>query len=97
MAPPPSPALCRHLADGLASLPNPIGTPVDKLRVGLYRLKALLGSTDGILREPETTILEALRVSRQQCSRNQWNHWRDEGPALTAVGGTQRQGALEKW
>lgn len=35
---------------------------MDKLKVGLYRLKSLLGSVDSILAEPETTILEALRV-----------------------------------
>lgn len=113
------PPACRHLADGLASLPNPIGSVVDKVRcgtalayghlsshstaslhiaaseaahghpqhyvsrlvistggpqpqsiavppeqvlVGVYRLKALGGSVDDILKEEETTILTALRV-----------------------------------
>jgi hypothetical protein len=53
---------CRHLADGLASLGNPIGSPVDKLLVGLFRLKTLLGSVDDLLRAPETTIEQRLQV-----------------------------------
>ncbi|KAL4854581.1 4-substituted benzoates-glutamate ligase [Chlorella vulgaris] len=54
-------ALVRHLADGLASLGNPIGSPVDKLLVGLFRLKSLLGSVDDLLRAPETTIEQRLQ------------------------------------
>ena len=53
----------RHLADGLASLANPVGTPGDKLRVGLLRLRSLLASGEGLLAaEEETTTLERLRV-----------------------------------
>ncbi|GAB4818232.1 hypothetical protein N2152v2_005278 [Parachlorella kessleri] len=55
-------AVSGHLVDGLASLPNPVGSPADKLLVGLYRLKALLGTPDAILREDETSILAALRA-----------------------------------
>lgn len=51
----------RHLIDGLTSLPNPIGTPVDKILVGVFRVKSLLGSVDGVLSAPEVTILERLR------------------------------------
>ena len=53
----------RHLWDGLASLANPIGSPLDKINVGLFRLKALLGDTYGILSRPETTTLQRLQVS----------------------------------
>ncbi|GLC46739.1 hypothetical protein PLESTB_001358300 [Pleodorina starrii] len=52
----------RHLADGLASLPNPVGTPLDKLLVGLFRLKSLLGSLDELMARPETTIAERLKA-----------------------------------
>ncbi|KAI7843455.1 hypothetical protein COHA_002933 [Chlorella ohadii] len=51
----------RHLADGLGSLGNPIGTPTDKIKVGLFRLKSLLGSLDDLLAAPETTILQRLK------------------------------------
>jgi phytoene dehydrogenase-like protein len=51
----------RHLPDALASLPNAVGTPEDKLRVGLFRLKSLLGTVDEGLQAPEMTILERLR------------------------------------
>ncbi len=52
----------RHLSDGIASLGNPIGSPVDKVLVGVFRAKSLLGSLDDLLREPETTTMERLRV-----------------------------------
>lgn len=52
----------RHLVDGLASIPNPIGSPVDKINVGLFRLKSLLGSVDDIFKAPETTILKRLQT-----------------------------------
>lgn len=54
----------RHLADGLGSLGNPIGTPTDKIKVGLFRLKSLLGSLDDLLAAPETTILQRLKVGQ---------------------------------
>lgn len=52
----------RHLMDGLGSLPNPIGSPVDKILVGVYRTRTLLSSVEEILKDPEeTTILECLQ------------------------------------
>lgn len=51
----------RHFVDGISSLLNPIGTPVDKINVGIYRLKCLLGTVEDLLIAPETTILECLR------------------------------------
>jgi len=51
----------RHLVDGLASIPNPVGSPADKINVGLFRLKSLLGSVDDIFKAPETTILKRLQ------------------------------------
>lgn len=59
---PTPPQTSRHLADGLGSLGNPIGSPLDKLRVGLFRLKSLLGSLDDLLAAPETTTLQRLQV-----------------------------------
>lgn len=52
----------RHLADGLGSLLNPIGSPVDKILVGFYRTKTLLSSVEDILKAPETTIIDCLRA-----------------------------------
>ncbi|EFN56940.1 hypothetical protein CHLNCDRAFT_143480 [Chlorella variabilis] len=52
----------RHPADGLASLANPIGSPQDKLLVGLFRLKSLLGSVDELLKAPETSIEQRLQA-----------------------------------
>ena len=57
----------RHLVDGLLSLPNPVGSPLDKVNVGLFRLKALLGSVDDLWAAPETTILERLKVCLLCC------------------------------
>lgn len=51
----------RHLVDGLASLGNPIGSAADKVMVGMFRLKSLLGSVDDLLRAPETTTLQRLQ------------------------------------
>lgn len=48
--------------DGLGSLGNPIGSPADKIKVGIFRLKSLLGSLDDLLAAPETTILQRLKV-----------------------------------
>ena len=53
----------RHLADGLASLANPIGGPVDKVRVGLFRLKSLVGDTYAALQAPETSTMRQLQVT----------------------------------
>ena len=52
----------RHFTDGLGSLTNPIGSPLDKVNVGLFRLKTLLMSQEAILAKDETTTLERLRV-----------------------------------
>lgn len=56
-------AQVRHLADGLASLANPIGGPVDKVRVGLFRLKSLGGDTYKALQAPETSTIRQLQVT----------------------------------
>ena len=52
----------RHLADSIGTLTNPIGTPMDKILVGIFRLKSLLGSVEEVLKAPETTTLERLQV-----------------------------------
>jgi len=52
----------RHLTDGVASLVNPIGGPIDKIRVGLFRLKSLAGGTYDFLRAPETSTLQQLQA-----------------------------------
>jgi len=51
----------RHLFDGLGSLTNPIGSPIDKLLVGVYRTATLLTSVEDTLKAPETTIMECLK------------------------------------
>lgn len=52
----------RHLTDGVASLTNPIGSPLDKIKVGVFRLKSLVGSLDELQAAQETTTLEALQT-----------------------------------
>ncbi|GFR40132.1 hypothetical protein Agub_g688, partial [Astrephomene gubernaculifera] len=54
----------RHPVAGLASLVggNPVGSPTDKIRVGLFRLKSLLGSVEDLLARPETTTEERLKA-----------------------------------
>ncbi len=54
----------RHLVDGVKSLldGNPIGTPTDKINVGLFRIRTLLQSLDTILKADETTTLARLEV-----------------------------------
>lgn len=52
----------RHLIDGLRSLPNPIGSPIDKLNVGIFRTRTLLSSFADIMAKDETTTEERLRV-----------------------------------
>jgi len=49
----------RHPLDGVASLGNPVGSPLDKARVGLLR------PVDAILAAPETSTLERLRARRR--------------------------------
>lgn len=58
----------RHLGDGVASLPNPVGTPLDKALVGLFRLKSLLKSPEEIFSAPETSILSRLQVLLDLCN-----------------------------
>eukprot|EP00218_Dolichomastix_sp_CCMP3274_P014463 CAMPEP_0170148044 /NCGR_PEP_ID=MMETSP0033_2-20121228/37101_1 /TAXON_ID=195969 /ORGANISM="Dolichomastix tenuilepis, Strain CCMP3274" /LENGTH=434 /DNA_ID=CAMNT_0010384901 /DNA_START=135 /DNA_END=1439 /DNA_ORIENTATION=+ len=50
----------RHPVDGVLSLVNPIGSVADKVRVGLVRVGALLGSAESKFAAPETTIAERL-------------------------------------
>ena len=52
----------RHLLDGVASIGNPIGSPVDKVRVGVFRTRTLLQSFQQTLEEPETTTMQRLKV-----------------------------------
>ncbi|KAK9815902.1 hypothetical protein WJX72_011660 [[Myrmecia] bisecta] len=52
----------RHFADGLLSLPNPVGSIPDKVNVGLFRVKSLMGSLEDLLRAPETTTLKRLQA-----------------------------------
>ncbi|KAI8473014.1 MAG: hypothetical protein J3K34DRAFT_453716 [Monoraphidium minutum] len=51
----------RHFVDGLLSLANPIGSVLDKVNVGVFRIKATLGSLDALLAAPETTTEQRLR------------------------------------
>jgi hypothetical protein len=60
----------RHLLDGLLSLTNPIGSVVDKVNVGVFRIKSLIGPLDAIFTQPETTIEERLKVKTDGTSRN---------------------------
>eukprot|EP00238_Polyblepharides_amylifera_P015711 CAMPEP_0196576782 /NCGR_PEP_ID=MMETSP1081-20130531/5958_1 /TAXON_ID=36882 /ORGANISM="Pyramimonas amylifera, Strain CCMP720" /LENGTH=431 /DNA_ID=CAMNT_0041895477 /DNA_START=290 /DNA_END=1585 /DNA_ORIENTATION=+ len=50
----------RHPSDGVLSLTNPIGSVMDKVRVGLLRLSAVSKSTETILSEEEETTFERL-------------------------------------
>jgi len=52
----------RHLVDGLQSLTNPVGSPLDKVNVGVFRTRTLLSSFQSILAKEETTTLTRLRV-----------------------------------
>ena len=52
----------RHQVDGLLSLPNAVGSPLDKVNVGVFRLKTLLSSVEATLAKEETTTLQRLRV-----------------------------------
>lgn len=51
----------RHFTDGVGSLFNPIGTVVDKITVGVVRLKAAIKPVSEILDAEETTILDRLK------------------------------------
>lgn len=52
----------RHLVDSVGTLFNPMGTVVDKLRVGVFRLKVLMKTQEEIDTSPQTTTLQYLRV-----------------------------------
>ena len=52
----------RHFADGLGSLFNPVGSPLDKALVGLFRLKSLLKTPDAIFQSRESTTYARLKV-----------------------------------
>nr|XP_016457385.1 PREDICTED: phytoene dehydrogenase, chloroplastic/chromoplastic-like [Nicotiana tabacum] len=51
----------RHFSDSLQSLTNPIGTVVDKLLIGLTRLKVLTQGDDEILNAEEVTTIDLLK------------------------------------
>lgn len=51
----------RHFSDALQSLTNPIGTVVDKLLIGLTRLKVLTQGDDEILNSEEVPTIDLLR------------------------------------
>ena len=50
----------RHPQDVLGTLGNPIGSIVDKVKVGILRFQAMLMSVDQILAMPETTTATAV-------------------------------------
>ena len=52
----------RHFGDGVASVPNPVGTPLDKVLVGLFRLRSLLKSPEQIFAGAETSTLARLQA-----------------------------------
>ena len=52
----------RHVADGITSLSNPVGSLLDKANVGLFRLKTLFRSPQQLLAAPESTTLACLKV-----------------------------------
>ena len=58
----------RHLVDSVGTLFNPVGTVVDKLRVGIFRLKVLTKTQADIDSSTQTTTLQYLRVRPVQCS-----------------------------
>ncbi|PHU26897.1 hypothetical protein BC332_05229 [Capsicum chinense] len=51
----------RHFSDALQSLANPIGTVVDKLLIGLTRLKVLTQGDDEILNADEVPTIDLLK------------------------------------
>ena len=55
----------RHPLDGVQSLFNSTGTIGDKVNVGAFRLKSLLGSLEDLLQRDETTTMERLKVRPQ--------------------------------
>lgn len=55
----------RHPIDAVKSLSptHPVGTPLDKVLVGVVRLQSLVGDCYDILSAPETTIIARLRAA----------------------------------
>ena len=53
----------RHLGDALVSLTNPVGTVLDKIRIGILRTECLLKTPEQLLSETETSTLEFLQVA----------------------------------
>lgn len=51
----------RHFSDALQSLSNPIGTVIDKLLIGLTRLKVLTQGDDEILNAEEVPTIDLLK------------------------------------
>lgn len=51
----------RHFSDSIKSIPNPIGSPLDKLLIGLTRIKALSKSDDEIFTSGEIPVIEYLK------------------------------------
>ena len=76
--------------DGVASLANPIGSPLDKVLVGLFRAKSLTGSLEDLMAEPETTTMQRLQVRVWETWGNMMSmlsvHWRPLGGALGGAG-----------
>ena len=58
----------RHPLDGVLSLGNLVGSPVDKARVGLLRAKTLTRSVDATLAAPETSTLQRLQACAHGCA-----------------------------
>lgn len=53
----------RHPLDGVLSLTNPIGSPPDKVKIGVFRTAQLLSSPASLLAADETTTMQRLQVS----------------------------------
>lgn len=51
----------RHFGDSIGSLTNPIGSVLDKLRIGLTRIGVLTKSDEEILSAPEVMTIDLLR------------------------------------
>ncbi|KAK9807377.1 hypothetical protein WJX73_009272 [Symbiochloris irregularis] len=52
----------RHPLDGVLSLTNPIGSPPDKVKIGVFRTAQLLSSPERLLAAEETTTMQRLQA-----------------------------------
>ncbi|MGB1719326.1 MAG: FAD-dependent oxidoreductase, partial [Candidatus Latescibacterota bacterium] len=52
----------RHPLDGIQSVFNGVGSPIDKMRVGLLRQRVLRGSWEDLFRQPLQSTAEGLRA-----------------------------------